>query len=70
MAKIKCNIIEDSTLVKFGALQQGEVFITDGKPHYKFDKVNALRISDGVWASFNDNDLVTYVRRAELKLTI
>lgn len=70
MARIKYEINEGSTLVKFGALQQGEVFVADGKPHYKFNKVNALRISDGVWRYFDDDVLVTYVKKAELKLTI
>lgn len=70
MARIEWNIKEDSTLIKFGALQRREVFICDGEPYYKFSKADALRISTGVWIHFDDDDLVTYVKSAELKLTI
>ena len=70
MAKIECKINEDSTLVKFKAVQMGEVFVADGEPYYKFSKDSALRILVGVWNHFDDDDLVIYVKFAELKLTI
>lgn len=70
MAKIKCNINEDSTLVKFESLQNGEVFLCNGKPYYKFNKFAVIDIMEDGAINFNGDELVTYVRKAELKLTI
>lgn len=74
MAKIKCEIKEDSTLVKFGALQEGEIFLAENEAYVKancyFDPVNAFRLSDGSAKGIDDDYLVTYVKSAELKLTI
>ncbi len=74
MARIKCEINEDSTLVKFESLQNGEIFLVGSNAYVKadcyFNPVNAFRLSDGLATGINDNDLVTYVKKAELKLTI
>ena len=71
MARIKYEITLDSTLVKFGALQTCEVFIDGDVPYMVvLKKGNAVCLKDGVIVPFEDNELVTYVRKAELKLTI
>lgn len=74
MARIKCNINEDSTLVKFEAIENGEIFVRDEMPYLKVKNidriVNALSLMGGETYSFPDDELVTYVKKAELKLTI
>ena len=77
MAKIKCEIKEDSTLVKFGALHNGDLFIFNGKPYIAMyeigdeeSPVNAFILDEGFPTHFDYNCLVTYVKSAELKLTI
>ena len=70
MARIKTTINESSTLVKFEAVQVGEVFIQDKMPHYKLSGDEALNMSDSDIVWIQPNDLVTYVKSAELKLTI
>ena len=73
MTRIKCEINEDSTLVKFGALQEGEIFVHDGMPFYKTGGscyYNAICLTECEWLHFCDSSLVTYVKKADLKLTI
>lgn len=70
MSKIKCEIKEDSTLVKFEAVQVGEVFIQDKMPLYKLSGDEALNMSDSDIVWIQPSDLVIYVKSAELKLTI
>lgn len=70
MAKIKVNTIDDSTLIKFDAVQHGEVFIDDCDPYIKYTSVSAFNLTSGSLITFKEDVLVTYVRRAELKLTI
>ena len=79
MAKIKCKINEDSTLIKFGSLQNGEIFIMNGKACMKIDKIYigakihylcAVCLEDREIYELPDDELVTYVKKAELKLTI
>lgn len=73
MSKIKCEIKEDSTLIKFIAVQEGEIFICDGMPFYKTGGdcyYNAISLTRCEWRHFYNNSLVTYVKKAELNLTI
>lgn len=70
MAKIKVNTIDDSTLIKFDAVQRGEVFIDDCEPFIKCADTAAFKLTSGSLMTFKEDVLVTYVRRAELKLTI
>lgn len=70
MAKIKCEINEDSTLVKFESLQNGEVFFCNGKPYYKFNKFAVIDLMENGATNFNGDELVIYVKKAELNLTI
>lgn len=73
MAKIKYEINEDSTLIKFLAVEDGEIFIRDEMPFYKTGGdcyYNAINLAECEWLHFYDNTLVTYVKKAELKLTI
>lgn len=70
MAKIEWDIKEDSTLVKFEAVRVGEVFIQDKMPLYKLSGDEALNMSDSDIVWIQPNDLVTYVKKAELNLTI
>lgn len=74
MAKIKCKINENSTLVKFEAVQIGETFVIGGVPFIKIYKgdhwANATSLADGKLGYITDDTLVVYVKSAELKLTI
>ncbi len=74
MSKIKCEINEDSTLIKYNALQDGEIFIRKGEPCIKlrgeYYKEHAIRLKDGSFVIIESDELVTYVKSAELKLTI
>ena len=74
MAKIKCDFKEDSTLVKFRALQNGEVFVYseyDGEAYMKTIIDNqAICLADGDIVRMDNEELVTYVKKAELNLTI
>ena len=74
MAKIKCEINEDSTLVKFEAVEKGEVFVCNGEVFVKVDPlpggINAIRLDTYSRGYFSNDTLVTYVKSAELKLTI
>ena len=77
MARIKCEINEDSTLVKFGSLQNGDLFIFNGKPYIAMyeigdeeSSVNAFILDEGFPTHFDYNALVTEVKSAVLKLTI
>ena len=70
MAKIKCEINEDSTLVKFEAIENGEVFMYNGEVLYKFNDFATINLVEDRLTELNNNTLVTYVKSAELKLTI
>ena len=76
MARIKMNINEDSTLVKFDCVRMGEIFVKDGIAYIKIfplkvgESINCFRLNDGACAYYSDDTLVTYVKSAELKLTI
>ena len=72
MAKLKIETNRDTELVKFEALQVGEVFImTNGETCMKMiGAFAAVCLDDGRWMNIDDNALVTYVKKAELKLTI
>ena len=74
MAKLKVETNRDTELIKFEVLQNGEIFLVGNEAYVKadcyFNPVNAFRLSDGLATGLNDDDLVTYVKKAELKLTI
>ena len=71
MARIKTTINEDSTLVKFEAVMDGEIFFYEESPYYKFNNCIAINLmGDNTMNSFSNDELVTYVKSAELKLTI
>lgn len=70
MAKIKMNTIDDSTLIRFEAVQHGEVFIDECEPFLKHTSTSAFNLTSGSLMTFKDDQLVTYVKKAELKLTI
>ena len=71
MARIKYEINEDSTLVTFQSLQFGEAFVYQGEPYMvAFKDGKAVSLEDGTIIPFENTELVTYVKKAELKLTI
>ena len=70
MARIKCNINEDSVLVQFGSLRKAEIFIHNATPFCKMDNIKGVNLVDGKEWDFSGDTLVTYVKTAELKLTI
>ena len=70
MARIKCELNGNIVLVKFESLQDGEVFFFNGKPYYKFNKYAVIDIMGDRATNFNGDDLVIYVKKAELNLTI
>lgn len=79
MAKLKIETNRDTELVRFDALEVGETFITsEGLVGIKTDqyelrgglRVNAICLNDGSYLYFKNDALLTYVRSAELKLTI
>lgn len=70
MAKVTYEINEDSTLIKFGALQEGEIFLYHNPPFIKANDNHVPNLINGHWTLIDDDELVTYVKKAELKLTI
>lgn len=73
MAKIECEIKEDSALVKFEAIEDGEIFVRDDMSFIKLNRGNrnnAFCLTECEWLYFFDSTLVTYAKSAELKLTI
>ena len=71
MARINYDINEDSTLIKYLAVQYGEIFMCDGAVYIKAQvEGKAVSLDDGMLIPFDDNELVTYAKSAELKLTI
>ena len=74
MAKIKMNTIDDSTLVRLDSLQYGEVCLMDGVPYMRAFQPDCMvvNLTDGFIKFINDPKgvLATYVKSAELKLTI
>lgn len=60
-----------SRAVLFGGLAEGSVFIDDDVPYMKirpYDDFNAVRLSDGLLDSFDDNGLVDSYPEAFLTL--
>ena len=78
MGKIKCEIKKDSSLVKFEAVENGELFVFKGKAYIKifplevptYEVINAFEVESGNCTFIYSDTLVTYVKNAELKLTI
>ncbi len=75
MAKLKIETNRDTELIKFEALQVGEVFIVkSGSTCMKMidtlKDANAVCLNDGCWMGIDKDTLVTYIKKAELKLTI
>lgn len=75
MAKLKVKTKEDSTLVRLDSLQYGEVYLMDGVPYMRAYQpgCTAVNLTDGSLKFIGDeakDTLVTYVKSAELKLTI
>lgn len=72
MAKIAFYSDDDSTKVKFCSLLVGEVFVYKGDTYLKLDAdiLNSVNLKNGDMECVEDDTLVTFVRRAELMLTI
>ena len=72
MAKIAFYSDDDSTKVKFCSLSVGEVFVYKGDTYFKLDAegLNVVSLKNGEMYHMDDDTLVTFVRRAELMLTI
>ncbi len=70
MAKLKFDIQENSTLIKFSALQEGEIFLYHNAPFIKANDNHVPNLINGCWTLIDDDELVTYVKKAELKIEI
>ena len=75
MAKLKIEMNRDTELVKFCSIRDAEIFIlADGRTCMRTErlltKINAVCLNDGDWLELDSDVLVTYVKKAELKLTI
>ena len=71
MAKLKIETNRDTELVKYSSLLTGEAFIYKGESYIKTEEVStAVRLNDGWFISVDGDILVTYIKKAELKLTI
>jgi hypothetical protein len=74
MAKLKVEMDRDSTKVKFCSIRDAEIFVVQGKTCMRTErllaKINAVCLDNGDWMELEDDVLVTYVQKAELKLTI
>jgi hypothetical protein len=78
MAKLKVETNRDTELIKFEALQVGEVFYYDNNACLKIDElhvrpgvvINAVSLENRKVYQILDDVLVTYIKKAELKLTI
>lgn len=71
MAKLKIETNRNTELVKFCTMQDGEIFVYNGGTYVRLENTWwGICITDGSSEEFEDDTLVTYVRRAELKLTI
>jgi len=74
MAKLKVKTKEDSTLVRLDSLQYGEVCLMDGVPYMRAYQPDCMMVNltDGFIKFIDDPKgvLVTYVKSADLKLTI
>ncbi len=74
MAKLKVKTKEDSTLVRLDSLQYGEVCLMDGVPYMRAYQPDCTMVdlTDGSLKFIADakGTLATYVKSAELKLTI
>lgn len=69
MAKLTITTNEDIIKVRYDSLKEGEVFIYN-EPHMKYNPEFSLDLADGSITHFKGDDLVTYVEKAELKLTV
>ena len=71
MSKLKVETSEESRLVRFDALKIGEVFVSGGgRVCIKTNNKEAIDLEYGVYVILDEKTLVTYVEKAELKLTI
>ena len=79
MAKLKVETNKDSESVKYSSLKVGEVFIHPSVGAcIKTERcwlrgdfpVNAICLEDGMFLHIDADNLVTYVQKAELELTI
>lgn len=72
MAKIAFYTDDDTTKVKFCSLSAAEVFAYKGDTYFKIDAegLNVICLKDGKMYHMDDDTFVTFVRRAELMLTI
>lgn len=71
MSKLKTETIRDTELVRYDSLEVGEIFVYADNAYIRTDNTHwAVRLSTGGFVQFNDEELVSYVKRAELKLTI
>lgn len=70
MAKLTNTTYRDSELVRFDAVKEGEIFVYEYVPYIKISEEFAVSLEDGGKVNFYTTSLVTYVKKAELKLTI
>lgn len=79
MAKLKIETNRDTELVKFCAILVNEVFYYDNNVCLKIDElqtikpevvINAVSLENRKVYQIPDDALVTYIKKAELKLTI
>lgn len=71
MSKLKVETNRDTELVKYSSLMTGEVFIYKGEVYMKTEEIStAVRLNDGWFLAIDGEVHVTYVQKAELKLTI
>lgn len=72
MAKIAFYSDDNRTKVKFCSISVAEVFAYKGDTYFKIDAegLNIICLKDGKMYRMDDDTLVTFVKRAELMLTI
>lgn len=72
MSRIAFYTDDDTTKVKFCSLSVAEVFVYKGDTYFKLDAegLNVISLKNGEMYHMDDDTLVTFVRRAELMLTI
>ena len=72
MSRIAFYTDDDTTIVKFCSLSVAEVFIYKGDTYFKLDAegLNVVSLKNGGMYHMDDDTPVTFVKRAELMLTI
>lgn len=79
MAKLKVETNRDTELVKFCSILVNEIFYYDNNTCLKIDElqtiapeiaINAISLENNKIYQIPDDALVTYIKKAELKLTI